>query len=95
MSDGIAMEVESSSGSHTAPTTAPIEAPMTVSLTTMDKEEEEDISDLLALFRSTEDEEDDGDDNDGGSKKPNMSVSQKIEILGSILTEPSTRRSPS
>ena len=64
---------------------------MTASLTTMDEEEEEDISDLLALFRSTEDEEDDSDDNDGGSKKPNMSVSQKIEILGSILTEPSTR----
>ena len=66
---------------------------MTASLTTMDEEEEEDISDLLALFRSTEDGEDDCDDNDGGSKKPNMSVSQKIEILGSILTEPSTRYS--
>ena len=31
-----------------------------------------------------------GNNNDGGSKEPNMSVSQKIEILGSILTEPST-----
>jgi len=83
------MEIESSSSSRvsTAPTTAPIE---TIPTTINDEEEEEDISDLLVLFQSTEDD-DAPEIDDATADKSRMLASEKINILSSILMEPQSR----
>jgi len=92
------MEVESNSGrtgnqSEESPTTAPIKAEIATVTATIN-DEEEDISDLLALFQSTEDDDDANgtDDNDyGATNKPKMEASAKVDVLSSILTEPQSR----